>query len=141
MNERFEVLLSRLRKQANLTNDELAELAVVPRSLIPGLQSGKRRIGEHQARKIGAALGLDGQGLERFVFSAINNCTEKVLKESRAYPAELLNLAARQLKAAGIEPEQVVGCVVSQEGDDSEVAILLRDGGEARLETKLEVTA
>lgn len=139
MKERFSELLSRLRKQSNLTNLELAELADVPRSLIPGLQSGKRRIGEYQARKLGTALGLDGRNLEHFVFCAINNCTEKVLKDSQAYPAELLNLAARQLKAAGIGPEQVIACVIEQKRDESQVAILLRDGGEARLETKLEM--
>lgn len=141
MNEQFSTMLSRLRRNANLTNLELAEQAQVSRSLIPGLQSGKRRIAQHQATKIGKALGLEDDALERFVFSAINNCSKKLLNESLAYPAELLNLLARQLRLAGIQPEQVDGCVVEEGREESEVAIRLKDGRQARLETKLALAA
>ena len=73
----FSEQLSTLRQNAQLTNQELADDAHVPASLIAGLQSGKRRIGEYQARKIGKALNLTGADLESFIFNAINNCSEK----------------------------------------------------------------
>jgi transcriptional regulator with XRE-family HTH domain len=141
MNERFSELLSRLRRKAKLTNVQLAQLAKVSRSLIPGLQSGKRRIGEYQARKLGMALGLEGRELEGFIFAAINGCTEKVLQESLAYPAELLNLLARQLRLAGIQPDQVRGCVVEEGTEESEAEIFLKDGRQVRLETRLALAA
>jgi len=141
MKEQFSELLSKLRKQARLTNIQLAELADVSRSLIPGLQSGKRRIGEYQARKLGAALGLTGKVLEDFVYAAINTCTEKVLEESKAYPAELLNVAAKQLRMAGIEPHQVHQCIISEDKQESHVSIMLRDGTKAQLETKIALAA
>ena len=128
----FSQKLSNLRKQANLTNQELADLAHVPASLIAGLQSGKRCIGQLQATKIGKALGLDGQALESFIFDAINNCTEKVLEESKGYPAELLNLLARILKHGGIGPQQISHCMINAEGAD----ILLANGSKAKLVTQ-----
>ncbi len=141
MNEPFSTLLSRLRRQAKLTNIELAQHANVSRSLIPGLQSGKRCIGEHQARKLGTALGLVGDALDTFILRAIDECTEKVLKASLPYPAPLLNLLARQLRLAGIQPDQVSDCVVDEHRDKSEVAIHLRDGRKVRLATTLVLAA
>lgn len=141
MNEPFSTLLSRLRRQAKLTNIELAQHANVSRSLIPGLQSGKRQIGEFQARKLGTALGLAGDVLDSFILRAIDECTEKILRASLPYPASLLNLLARQLRMAGISPEQVSGCVVAEDKDSSEAAIQLKDGRQVRLETKLALAA
>ncbi len=141
MNEPFSTLLSRLRRQAKLTNIELAQQANVSRSLIPGLQSGKRCVGEYQARKLGTALGLTGDALDTFILRAIDECTEKVLKESLPYPAPLLNLLARQLRTAGIQPDQVSGCDVVEDHDEAEATIHLQDGRKVRLETKLALAA
>ena len=104
MQNNFSTTLSVLRRRAALTNIQLADRAHVSRSIIPGLQSGKRCVGEFQARKIGAALQLEGKELEAFIFCGINRCTEKILKQAQAYPAELLNLLALQLRRAGILP-------------------------------------
>jgi len=132
----FSEQLSTLRQDAQLTNQELADDARVPASLIAGLQSGKRRIGEYQARKIGVALGLCGGDLERFIYDAINNCSEKVLEESKGYPAELLNLLARQLRLAGVLPNNVTGWNVQKNAAD----LVLSNGGKAHLETVLTLT-
>lgn len=132
----FSEQLSTLRQDAQLTNQELADDARVPASLIAGLQSGKRRIGEYQARKIGKALNLDGQELESFIFNAINNCSDKVLEESKGYPAEVLNLLARQLRLAGVLPDNVTGWNVQKNAAD----LVLSNGGKAHLETVLTVT-
>ena len=128
----FSEQLSTLRQDAQLTNQELADDARVPASLIAGLQSGKRRIGEYQARKIGKALNLNGQALEEFIYDAINNCSEKVLEESKGYPAELLNLLARILKHAGICPQHISHCTMNEAGAD----ILLANGSKAKLVTQ-----
>jgi len=141
MNNDFPILLSTLRKKARLTNLELAEEANVSRSLIPGLQSGKRCVGEHQARKLGAALGLTGSELEQFIFTAIDRCTEKVLKDLQDYPAELINLIALQLRQAGITPDAMSTCSVRVNNDESEAAITLNNGKRVVLETKLELAA
>jgi len=135
MKNEFPVLLTSLRTKANLTNEQLAGLANVPRSLIGGLQSGRRRIGEMQATRIGKALGLQGQPLDEFIYEAINQCSEKVLVESKDYPAELLNLLARQLRLAGIYPELVSQCEVSA----NKVALSLNNGKHAWMETSLMV--
>ena len=141
MNEPFSSLLSRLRRNAKLTNIELAQQANVSRSLIPGLQSGKRCVGEYQARKLGTALGLTGDALDQFILRAIDECTEKVLRSSLPYPAPLLNLLARQLRMAGIQPDQVSGCVVTEAEDESEATIHLNGGRKVRLATKLALAA
>ena len=137
MKTEFPTLLSTLRKNAKLTNIQLAEQANVSRSLIPGLQSGKRCIGEYQARKLGTALKLSGNDMDEFIYCAINNCTEKVLKESLQYPAELLNLAARLLRQAGIGPEAIRACAVNE----AIAEILLNDGKRVMIETTLEMKA
>jgi len=141
MRNDFPILLSTLRKKARLTNIELAEEANVPRSLIPSLQSGKRCVGEYQARKLGGALHLEGKDLEDFVFCAIDRCTEKVLKELQDYPAELINMLVLQLREAGITPEVMSACRVTVDGSESEAAIVLNDGKRVVLETKLELAA
>jgi len=133
MKENFADRLIELRTQRGLTNVKLAERADVPCSLIAGLQSGKRRVGEMQARRIGVALGLQATELETFIFDAINQCSEKVLNESRDYPAELLNRLAILLRKAGILPEQVCDCTVV--GDD--LALVLVNGKQVTVETKL----
>ena len=98
-------------------------------------------IGECQASKIGAALQLEGKELESFIFCGINRCTEKILKQAQAYPAELLNLLALQLRRAGILPEHVSACVVDEDATQCVVGVLLADGSKMHLKTILEVDA
>src|SRR5687767_14137920 len=93
----FSTLLTTLRTEAHLSNRELARLAKVPASLVGALQSGKRRVGELQARKIAGALKLMGPQLDDFVFAAVNTCTEKVLEQSKPFPAEVINFGTRLL--------------------------------------------
>ena len=133
MKNEFPEVLIKLRKQATLTTVELAELSDVPRSLISGLENNTRRIGEMQATRLGKALGLKGKALQEFIYLAINTCTEKVLVESKGYPSEIINLVTRQLRQAGILPEQVD----AYEVDGSNISLLLNNGREAKVETRL----
>ena len=135
--EQFGDKLSRLRKDAGLTNRGLAVSASVPSSLIAGLQSGHRRVGEFQAHKIGNALGLDGSELEAFVMEAVNTCTEKVLSESKDYPSLFLNFIAKQLRASGIMPNDLCGFQMIQSTEGQSLRMLLDDGRIAELHSKL----
>jgi transcriptional regulator with XRE-family HTH domain len=134
---RFPALLTQLRKRANLTNRQLAECADVPNSLIAGLQSGKRSVGECQARKIGAALGFQGSALESFVLDAVNTCTERLLEDAVHYPSQVLNWVPRQLKSCGIQPEELTGCSLQDGGEEAGMRLFLQDGSIAHLVLKV----
>ena len=136
-NNTFGVKLNNLRTSRHLTSAELASRANVPPSLISGLQSGSRVVGEYTARKIGKALHLTGEELEDFVYLAINGCSEKVLNASKAYPAEVLNLVAGKLQAIGILPDAIRQYVRHPGADDVNAALYLDNGKEAFI--KLEV--
>ena len=137
MNNSFPTQLKQLRKAARLTNEELARLADVPESLLSGLQTGSRKVGEYQARKIGTALKLKDEALKQFIFSAINTCSEKVLSDSKGYPAELLNLIALQLRRAGVLAESICGCKIAGNEQEQNVTLDLRNGKSASLKTQL----
>lgn len=133
----FSLQLQTLRNNARLTNRELARLADVPESTISGLQNGNRRIGEVQARKLAMAFHFTGNDLEQFVLDAIDTCSEKVLNESKPYPARLLNLLAVQLHRAGIEAASIRHFTVSGSEKEHDVAIVLNNGTKATLKTQL----
>lgn len=119
-----------LRKERNLAVKELALKAQVPATLISGLQSGQRTIGENNARKIGIALQLAENELEDFVYLALNEAVGRVLECHRAYPAEVLNLVAGELRAAGIAPADINGCELlpKSEENTSKAEIYLENG-------------
>lgn len=136
-NEEFKSKLSRLRKGRNWTNRQLAANASVPSSLIAGLQSGSRSVGEYQARKIGVALGLDGPELDTFVMDAVNTCTEKVLSEAKGYPSLFLNFIAKQLRSAGIQPHDLTNFQVIQSVEGPALRMILNGGRTAELHSTL----
>ena len=137
-NNTFANKLNSLRLARHLTTGELAIKAGVGQPLISGLISGDRVIGEYSARKIGAALQLTGDAMEDFVYSAINGCSEKVLHESKDYPAELLNLIACKLQSLGILPNKIDRCVRNEK--DADAALYLEDGSKARIKLELAFT-
>jgi len=137
MNEPFSSQLYRLRTNAKLTNAELARRADVPESFISGLQNDNRRVGEYQAGKIGRALNLEGEQLERFIYDAINTCTEKVLNEAKPYPAQLLNHLALQLQRAGISAAAIAAMTVDGDLHDQDIRLTLNNGSQATLRTQL----
>lgn len=133
----FGKLLSSLREKARLTNRELAVMAKVPHSLIAGLQSGSRSVGEYQARKIGLALELKDAALESFMLAAINTCTDKVLEESKEYPASFLNMVAKQLREAGILPQNLRNFQLNRDKSENVLKLYLQDGRIAQLSSTL----
>lgn len=135
----FRQYLTHLRTSQGLSNRALAARAGVPHSFVAGLQSGSRRVGEVQARKIGLALGLNGENLEEFVLLGVDTCTEKVLTEAKGYPASLLNLIATQLRGAGIFPELLSGCIIKDASNGQAIILSLSNGQTARLNTELAI--
>jgi transcriptional regulator with XRE-family HTH domain len=134
----FSDYLTQLRTSAGLSNRELGVKAEVPRTLIAGLQSGRRRVGEYQASKIGKALGLHNEDLDAFILLAVNTCTEKVLKEAQDYPSTFINLIAKQLRLAGILPHDVANFQVNGNDKEQVVKIYLESGRTAQISSTLQ---
>lgn len=139
MDNNFATKLYNLRTSHHLTSAELAIKANVPPSLISGLQSGNRVIGEYNARKIGKALHLTGDELEEFIYLAISQCSEKVLTASKNYPAAIINLVASKLQEQGILPEKISQCVRRPKKNDADAALYLDDGKEAFIKVEVVV--
>ena len=140
MSNELPYLINHLRQKACLTTQQLATKANVPQSLISGLQSGNRRVGEDNARKIGTALNLTGRELEDFIYKAINSSTERILKEYNLYPSEILNLVADELQSTGISPMNITRCIRKPQLVDynPDAVLYLEDG--RRVLLNLEVT-
>jgi transcriptional regulator with XRE-family HTH domain len=134
MDSTFNETVTKLRKRLGLTNTELAAKAGIPRSLVAGIQSGKRVIGERNARQLGVALELSGVELERFIYQALNNASDRVIEDMRGYPAQVINHLGKFLRKSRILPEDIVNC--GFEGD-SKVVVYTANGERILLETLL----
>jgi hypothetical protein len=67
-------------------------------SLISALEHGYRCIGEKSAIKLSVALGLRDKEQEKFIYSAMEESADRLLKSSESYPVELLNYLPVQLQ-------------------------------------------
>lgn len=132
----FGETLNGSRKENKLTVYELAERADIHQSLVSGLQTDSRQIGEYVARKLAKALSLDEAETEGFVYLAINNCSVKVLQCSQGYPAEVLNLIAGELHNQGIFPDTIMRCV-RKSNDDTDAALYLNNGKAALINLEI----
>jgi len=105
----FKDLLISKRKALGLTSKELSKQSSVSESLLSGLQSGNRRIGEKQASRIASALGLKEQEKSDFIFMAMNESTQRLLESSKSYHVEILNSLPGFLRNKGVLPENING--------------------------------
>lgn len=129
--------LNTLRQTRHLTVTELAKLAGVSQPLISNLIHGRETIGEYTARKLASALQLQGNELQEFVYLAINDCTQKVLNSSKAFPSQVLNVVANELNALGISPTRITRCVMNS--DDADAALFLDDGKSAYINVEIAI--
>jgi len=134
MNHFKELLISK-RKELGLTSKELSKLASVSESVLSGLQSGNRRIGEKQASRIASALNLKGQEEIEFIFMAMNESTQRLLESSTSYPVELLNSLPYLLRNHGVSPEIISSARIF----DSFLEINLYSGDVLRLHVHLSL--
>ena len=139
--ETFGKTLRDLRVQRNIKTEELAKKANVPASLISGLQTEHRTVGERNARQIGVALGLTGPELDDFIYLALNHARDRVLRQYQSYPAETLNLIAERLETKGITPDQITGCCRHpySAGQTSDAAVYLNNGQIALINLNITV--
>jgi transcriptional regulator with XRE-family HTH domain len=113
--KQFKDLIKNKRTELNLTSKELSKLSRVSESLLSGLQSGTRRIGEKQAYRIASALGLEEDEHCKFVFAAMNESTQRLLESSRSYPVEILNFLPTLLRNRGIPPDSILNSSALEE--------------------------
>src|SRR5437868_2695252 len=85
------------RKELGLSIRELGKKADLPYSLIAGLETGHRRIGEKSARKIIAALKLKGRAADHLLGQFLRLTKQRVLEGTREYPPEIINVLAQKL--------------------------------------------
>ena len=95
------------RKEQGMSGRALARKANISESLLSGLQKGDRAIGEKQAKRIATALNLENQEHSDFVFMAMNESRDRLLKSSEDYPVETLNFLPLLLRKMGIYPEMI----------------------------------
>ena len=131
----FKYLLKSKRKELGITSKELSELASVSESLLSGLQTGNRRIGEKQASRIASGLGLLAEEHSDFVFMAMNESSQRLLESSKSYPVEILNRLPVLLGNTGISPERISGARIF----DRFLEISLHSGDVLRVYTDLRI--
>jgi predicted transcriptional regulator len=112
------------REKLNITVQAVADRAGVAQSLVSGLQTGSRRCAEDNAKRIAVALEMNESQQRKFVYLALNSSVNRVLQENMAYPAEVLNMVANGLNAAGITANKITQ--TSAQGNIS--TLLLNDG-------------
>ena len=133
----FSNQLKALRANANLTIEELAELADVPAYMISGLQNDTRRVGKHIARRLGRALKLTGALLQDFVSSAMDTSTESGLRKAKPYPSLPSGFLAARLSRAGIPAESIRDFNVLGDEHGNDIKFTLDSGNTVTLKTKL----
>ena len=131
----FKDLLISKRKALGLTSKELSKQSSVSESLLSGLQSGNRRIGEKQASRIASALGLINQDERDFIFMAMNESTQRLLESSKSYPVEILNSLPSLLRNKGVLPENINSARIF----DSFLEISLESGDVVRVYVNLSL--
>ena len=94
----FKEILKNERIRLGLSATKLSEMSGLHVSLISALEHGHRCIGEKSAKKLSIALGLKEREQEQFIYSAMEESADRLLKKSESYPVELLNYLPVQLQ-------------------------------------------
>jgi transcriptional regulator with XRE-family HTH domain len=94
----FKDILKNERIRLGLSATKLSEMSGLHVSLISALEHGYRCIGEKSARKLSIAFGLRDKEQEQFIYSAMEESADRLLKSSESYPVELLNYLPVQLQ-------------------------------------------
>jgi hypothetical protein len=102
-------------------------------SLISALEHGYRCIGEKSARKLAVALGLKDREQEEFIYSAMEESADRLLKSSESYPVELLNYLPVQLQKMKVT-DDLIRDLREQE---NKLIIFLENSNLIQIETKL----
>ena len=129
----FKEILKHERLKKGLSATKLSELSGLHVSLISALEHGYRCIGEKSARKLSVALGLRDKEQEQFIYSAMEESADRLLKKSESYPVELLNYVPVQLQKMKVSPD----LIRDLKEQENKLIIFLKNNDLIEIETKL----
>ena len=129
----FKEILKHERLRLGLSATKLSEMSGLHVSLICALEHGHRCIGEKSARKLGVSLGLRDKEQEQFIYSAMEESADRLLKSSESYPVELLNYLPVQLQKMKVTNDLISDF---REQEDK-LIIFLENDNLIAIETKL----
>ena len=129
----FKEILKHERLRLGLSATKLSETSGLHVSLISALEHGYRCIGEKSARKLSVALGLKDKEQEEFIYSAMEESADRLLKSSESYPVELLNYLPVQLQKMKVT-DDLIRDLREQE---NKLIIFLENSNLIQIETKL----
>jgi transcriptional regulator with XRE-family HTH domain len=129
----FKEILKHERLRQHLSATKLSELSGLHVTLISALEHGYRCIGEKSARKLSVALGLKDKEQEQFIYSAMEESADRLLKASESYPVELLNYLPVQLQKMKVTHE----LIRDFSEQENKLIIFLENKNLIEIETKL----
>ena len=129
----FKEILKNERIRLGLSATKLSEMSGLHVSLISALEHGYRCIGEKSARKLSIAFGLRDKEQEQFIYSAMEESADRLLKSSESYPVELLNYLPVQLQKMKVTND-LIRDFMEQENN---LIIFLENDNLIEIETKL----
>ena len=129
----FKEILKHERLRLGLSATKLSEMSDLHVSLISALEHGYRCIGEKSAIKLSVALGLRDKEQEKFIYSAMEESADRLLKISESYPVELLNYLPVQLQKMKVT-DDLISDFREQE---NKLIIFLENKNLIEVETKL----
>ena len=129
----FKEILKHERLRLGLSATKLSEMSGLHVSLISALEHGYRCIGEKSAIKLSVALGLRDKEQEKFIYSAMEESADRLLRTSESYPVELLNYVPVQLQKM-----KVTNDLISDfREQENKLIIFLENNNLIEIETKL----
>jgi transcriptional regulator with XRE-family HTH domain len=145
---RFGEMLKELRSSGGLTLREVGELTGITFSLISAMEHGEKTVGADSAVKLADAFGLTGEERDEFLLkAAATRRRDKLVRDARDLPAELLNFLPQALRNAGVDVAAISACQLESPREQSEgalqgfnrtLAINLNDGKKLMCGLKLE---
>ncbi len=129
----FKEILKHERLRLGLSATKLSQMSGLHVSLISALEHGYRCIGEKSARKLSVALGLRDREQEEFIYSAMEESADRLLKSSESYPVELLNYVPVQLQKMKVTHD----LIRDFSEQENKLIIFLENKNLIEIETKL----
>ena len=129
----FKEILKHERLKKGLSATKLSEMSGLHVSLISALEHGYRCIGEKSARKLSIAFGLRDKEQEQFIYSAMEESADRLLRTSESYPVELLNYVPVQLQKMKVTHD----LISDFREQENKLIIFLENNNLIEIETKL----
>lgn len=129
----FKEILKNERLRLGFSATKLSELSGLHVSLISALEHGYRCIGEKSAGKLSIALRLKDREQEEFIYSAMEESADRLLKSAESYPVELLNYLPVELQKMKVTHDQIKDL----RKEENKLIIFLENNNLIEIRTKL----